>query len=60
MSEKRFKYFVVDGEDFIQDCKDFKIIDLCGATGEMICGLLNDLEDEKNCWKNRATHKVLI
>lgn len=57
--KKRFTYHILDGEDWIVDHEENSEIDLCLPTGEFICSLLNDLNEEKNCWRDRALHKYL-
>lgn len=62
MTEKRFKHwFDEDGEDYISDrYNQFKVIDLCMPCGEQVCCILNELEKEKEYWKDKALHKELI
>jgi len=62
MTEKRFKYWINnDGEDFITDkFHQFKEVDLCMPCGKQVCDMLNELEKEKQCWKDKALHKELV
>ena len=60
MSKKRFVYGMYDGEDWFDDTLKKKHYDLCMNIGEEIVELLNELEEEKQYWKDRALHKELI
>ena len=62
MTKKRFKHwFNEDGEDNISDnYNQFKTVDLCMPCGEQLTDMLNELEREKEYWKDKALHKELI
>lgn len=62
MTEKRFHYWVdKDGEDYIMDNNnEFIVVDLCMQCGEQLTDMLNELEKEKEYWKDKALHKELI
>lgn len=62
MTEKRFYYSVdEDGEDYIIDNNDeFAVVDLCMQCGKQVTNMLNELEREKEYWRDKALHKELI
>lgn len=62
MTEKRFYYSVdEDGEDYIIDNNnEFAVVDLCMQCGEQVTNMLNELEREKEYWRDKALHKELI
>ena len=62
MTEKRFCYSVdEDGEDYIIDNNnEYAVVDLCMQCGEQVTDMLNELEREKEYWKDKALHKELI
>ena len=59
---ERFKLCTgTDGDQWIKDNEGkFHEIDLMGDCGEQIEYILNNLENERKCWKERALHKELI
>lgn len=62
MTKKRFKHlFNEDGEDYILDRHHkFEMVDLCMECGEQLTDMFNELEKEKEYWKDKALHKELI
>ena len=62
MTKKRFKHlFNEDGEDYILDKHhEFEMVDLCMECGEQLTDMFNELEKEKEYWKDKALHKELI
>ena len=62
MTEKRFYYSVdEDGEDYIIDNNnEYAVVDLCMQCGEQVTDMLNELDKEKEYWKDKALHKELI
>lgn len=62
MTKKRFHYWVdEDGEDYILDRHhEFEMVDLCMPCGKQVTNMLNELEKEKEYWKDKALHKELI
>lgn len=62
MTAKRFKYWIdEDGEDYIDDrYNQFKQVDLCMPCGKQVCDMLNELEKEKEYWRDKALHKELV
>ena len=62
MTEKRFKLlFNEDMEEYISDRNNqFEDVDLCMQCGEQVTDMLNELEREKEYWRDKALHKELI
>ena len=62
MTEKRFYYSVdEDGEEYIIDNNnEYAVVDLCMQCGNQVTNMLNELEREKEYWKDKALHKELI
>lgn len=64
MSKKRFKYHapdrINDGLWIKDNYNQFHEIDLETDCGEQICNILNELEKEKEYWRDKALHKELI
>ncbi len=53
--------FNEDGEENISDnYNQFKTVDLCSECGEQVTDILNELEREKEYWRDKALHKELI
>lgn len=62
MTKKRFRLWVnEDGEENIFDnYNQFKTVDLCMPCGKQVTDMLNELEREKEYWRDKALHKELI
>ena len=62
MTEKRFKLlFNEDMEEYISDRNNqFEDVDLCMQCGKQVTNMLNELEREKEYWRDKALHKELI
>ena len=61
MTEKRFKHIIYDDCSFIVDeYNQFRKIDFETDCIDDIISILNELEKEKEYWRDKALHKELI
>ena len=63
MTEKRFKHIIYTGDNcsFIRDSyNQFREIDFETDCIDEIISIMNELEKEKEYWRDKALHKELI